>query len=545
MSVTIELWKDTGYTESGVERPPVGATLSNPDYTYYGLNPARDELFSSVQIKAPYTDLYQCSYLKATYDFNESDPLVLYGWIDSITLVSDTADYPNTRINWHVDLWRTYCNEADYKAGTIRRRPEGGLVPPQPYPYRYLTADGRFELIINTLWWGLFNYVEDDGNGNTRVRWCAIPVDTTGNSAYYISYYIGGNSFQTLSLNQLLFGDFEERYGIDPESVISFCLSPIAPCTYLGTGTSSDPIRLETAYGWSLTEVGSYAYFMATGGHTQHYQDYTRSLSVPIKSDDISTYVLTNFDGSTVGTLPWGLEVQNYTYRLVNCITGQYIQIRFDGLMSQPEGLCFTVPLPMLSVTSNSWSSYVYSGQREYDLQMRNAQTDQETERSALSTVSSILSTAGLGMMFGGLGTAKGSTLAKGAGATGIGGIVETVGNYASDKLYFNNEYQKWEDYKASNQTDNIILPGDGEDFIFHGGRLAFTRLSIDGYSAQQRLHDIQMYGVHVTEPDTDCNNIVNAGGPLQITNMTVGGNIPVEAKEYIRAMFSNGVRLV
>lgn len=53
------------------------------------------------------------------------------------------------------------------------------------------------------------------------------------------------------------------------------------------------------------------------------------------------------------------------------------------------------------------------------------------------------------------------------------------------------------------------------------------------------------MYGAHVTEPMSSCQSLINTGGPLQIVNMTVGGSIPVEAKEYMKTMFANGVRLV
>lgn len=88
-------------------------------------------------------------------------------------------------------------------------------------------------------------------------------------------------------------------------------------------------------------------------------------------------------------------------------------------------------------------------------------------------------------------------------------------------------------------------MPGDGFDYIFHGTFIGYLIMETDAYSQDQRAVDIELYGAHVTEPRTSCQSLVYAGGPLQITNMTVGGDIPVEAKEYIRTMFANGVRLV
>jgi hypothetical protein len=40
------------------------------------------------------------------------------------------------------------------------------------------------------------------------------------------------------------------------------------------------------------------------------------------------------------------------------------------------------------------------------------------------------------------------------------------------------------------------------------------------------------------------CNSLVKAGGPLQIANLIVMGDIPVQAKNYIANKFADGVRI-
>ena len=582
MSVTIELWKDTGYTESGVERPPIGSVLTSPDLIFDELNPQKGELFSSVQIKAPYTDLYQCSYLRATYDFNESDPLVLYGWIDSVALMSDTTDFPSTRIDWHVDLWRTYCSQAEFKTGTVRRRPVTANIPPQPYPYRYKEFKGWRDIVPNMsgfanekVWWVYMNFIQEFNNGeDTEIRHICWPV-SSGGGAPYIAGGQGWTARQGPTFNDVFTGKVDEVLGLSPSAIIACTISPISPVTMEGTGyLSSDPFYT-TNNVWSLLQVGDAYVFEVSRVPTasNFFEEFQAAMQFSHMTDDTDEYLVTGLDGTTLGVLPWGMEVDRYSYRMIDDTTSFYIQIRFlrpnetfyDEVCATTEGLCFTQPLPLLSVTSNSWSDYVYSGQREYDINMRRLQTTQDVVNGLSNAIGMGIQTTQMqqlsnqgvlskyvnpfsggltatGQQFAGTLSRHASMVGLAAGATSMAaGAIQAGAAFA----YFNNEYQKWEDYQHAHQIDNIITSGAGTDNIFYGAPIRLVWMSNDEYSIQQRNIDIRLYGAHVTEPTDNCQTLVEVGGPLQITNMTVGGAIPVEAKEYIRAMFSNGVRLV
>lgn len=574
MSVTIELWNDTGYTESGVERPPIGATLSSPDLVYYDLNPQRNNLFSSVQIKAPYTDLYKVSYLRATYDFNESDPLVIYGWVDSVALVSDTDRYPSTQIDWHVDLWRTYARNAVFRAGTVHRRPLTSDVPPQPYPFRYKTPGIVTALMPqhrDFIWWIYVDYVEENESHEvTTIKYICFPVSQLGNTNLYISGGQGIAAHKCINWQDVITGQLDEHLGIAPSTIISASLSPIPPAGAFGTGAQADPIYLTATHPWMIEQMeGDYWVFRAlTSMMTNPFQEFTATLDQTVRTDDIHELIITGLDGAAIGELPWGISVKDYTYRMVDEISAHYIQIRFGGKAGGPEGLTFTTPLPAIPITSNSWSEYVYSGQREYDIRTRQLQTGREMVSGLTGAVTTGINAwqmqslsnmnrrkpefitnpkTGL-VMDNPKGVAYNANLTRMAGMTGaaaMGAVVASTVVQGMVNTYFNGEYQKWEDYAQARQTDNIILPGGGGDVMYYGLGIAIVDMVSDDYSVQQRNTDIQMYGAHVTEPLSSCQSLVLAGGPLQITNMTVGGNIPVEAKEYIRAMFSNGVRLV
>ena len=548
----LDLWNDTGYTESGVERPPIGASIRQPDFSYTDLKPDKGELFSRVSLKAPYTDLMDVSYVRIYLDTANGDDKIIYGWVDSVALRSDTDGYPLTDISWHVDPWRTWCAQAEFRTGMVRRRPMTGDIPPQPYPFRFRTAGAAHDLVPNDgIWWALMNYIKEDEQGvTTMITWTAIPVNANLNDSVYISAAATGQTvYRCPSLNMLLMGYFEELYGFDPKAVVSLCLSPIPPMEVSGSGTQNAPYYTGANSHWNVdpTVPGTYGMFKAYGGSSgSKYTEYTGTLSSQVSTSDTLTWAVRDLTGSVIGALPWGLKVRNYTYRVVNAILTQYIQIRFDGTDSAPEGLSFTIPLPLLSVTSNSWSSYVYSGQRTVDMRARELATMDAFASSLESTIGSATSTMGLGAMFGGTDTVKGVNTMKGGIATAAGGLFSGVLDYLYRTQWNRNGLeQDMYDYSAAHQTDNILLPGDGEDFIYKGTHISLIALETDAYSRGVRNSDIELYGAHVSEPMASCQSLVEQGGPLQIANLTVGGDIPVEAKEYMRAMFSNGVRLV
>lgn len=576
MSVDIELWNDTGYTESGVERPPIGAVLPAPDLTFYDLNPQRGDVFSSVQIKAPYTDLFRCSYLRATYHFNESDDIVVYGWVDSVGLISDTAEFPSSQVNWHVDLWRTYARNAVFRAGTVHRRPLTSDIPPQPYPFRYKTAVSRETLVPNapgfggeSIWWVYMNFIQEfDEAQTTEIRHICWPV-LSGGGAAYTAVGEGAQVRQGPTFNDVFAGKIDEVLKLSPSAIIACTVSPISPIGYTGNGyMSTSPIIMENGT-WGLMHVGDTYVFEVSRVPTvsNFFQEFTATLPQTVRTDDIDEYTVTGLDGATLGTLPWGLAVKDYTYRMIDDTSSFYIQVRFDGVDSMPEGLAFTQPLPLLAVTQNSWSDYVYSGQREYDINMRRLQTAQDMVNGLTGGVTTgintyqmaqlnnmgkrrpeVLTTPG-GNRFSNLPGIEANRLltqrAIMGGALAGAAVFTTGAIQGAVSTWFNHEYQNWEDYAHAHQIDNIITSGAGTDNVFYGSPISLVRMRNDDYSVQLRNTDIQMYGAHVTEPLSSCQALVLAGGPLQITNMTVGGNIPVEAKEYIREMFSNGVRLV
>lgn len=536
---TLQIWRDTGFTEGCLDMPSKTSSLGTATFTFGTLNVSRDRMFSEVQVKAPYEDLYDCSYLKATYDFNNGYDVVVYGWIDKVICSSDTESSPMTRILWHIDYWRTYLSKAVFGNGMVKRRPllkgaEGAItdvLPPQSYPYRFMTFKESTSLTPHDYWWVLItmSYKSNVSESESYVQivTAVFPVSTSNPST---GLPVGTGTAP--SLNDVESGSWDEVLGIDPNNIFSVFLSPVAPNSY-SAGTLS---------GWGPLKLGKKYVFTSGDMRT-----YTSQLPSEISSTDTETYLIADFDGNVIGSLPWGYPVKQYSYRLIVDVTSAYLQLRFDGKQSNATGTSFTIPLIPVALSANGWSSYVYSGARQADIDQMRVSTQQSLESGLLGSASSAVQGAASGAMLGAIGGPIGMLggAAIGAITSAVSGAMTTGIEYSVANKY-NAQFQDISDYRAANQANGLIMSGSGFDALYNGNdAIMMLKMEKDEYSVTQRSEDIDIYGVHVSEPKDSCQSLVNAGGPLQISNLTVSGSIPVEAKDYFKTVFARGVRIV
>lgn len=580
VSVTFSVWKDVGYTEGCLERPPKTSSLPKPDYVFE-INPSRTELFSRARVEGDFFPLHGCSYVRAVMDTErEYQPSYEYfGWIDNVTCSSDNPDAPMTIIDWHLDLWRTYLPSAVFGAGTVKRRPllSTDNVPPQSYPHRTMEYTARYNVMIPEQYWFVvfnFTYTDKEYSISTTTS-TAVTKDTEGGSTttttatttpsketvasevkwgcYAVSatspatqYTVSGGTAPAPSLNETLAGVFDETFGLDPDSVGGVWLSPVSPNSYSSGFAMS---------GWSANSKYCNGRCLIANSVTAFGQSFERSLLTTTQppyepmpyadgTTDTYTYTLTGFQGEAIGTLPWGIKVQYLHVSLVVSNESCYIRVWLARNSTQTlqssmaEGLVFNYPCPQIGLSSNAWSSYLYSGAREAEVEQRRLQTEQ-TRALGVSSTSTLGSavTALTGS----------STLGEIAGLF-TGGHKQVLSSEAQYKVseQYNDKFQAISDYSAANQTNANLLPSGTFDVLRNGiGGLWLVKMTKDSYSLTQRANDISMYGVNVSEPKTSCQSLIDAGGPLQITNLTVTGNIPPQAKNHFRNAFAGGVRIV
>jgi hypothetical protein len=452
-----------------------------------------------------------------------------------------------TTVRWHVDLWRTYSGSASFGSGHVRRKPTGSH-PLQGYDrIRRIVSGSAVELVTRQnwgsgaaatpVWWALLACTVDDGSGNKTVEFRCWPVS---GAAIYLDSDGTHTGTQAPTDTETFDGKWDELLGLSPNEITGCWLVPFFPRgTINGNGTNSTPFYTGLATGWEFGTYGSGADLRAFFRNTttlasirQQFPEISKTITT-VSSSERSQLIVTSWDGEPIQEIPVGASVGTYTYRLAASPTGMSVVFRFDGMDSRAEGLTATVPCPMMELSENAWSEYVYSGQREFDREMRQLQTLQGGIQSAAGGALN-------GAVMGGLGS-----IGAGAGVgLALGGAAVST---ALDYYVFNPQIQEKNDRYMQSQSAGILLSGEARDVYVHGRVPALAKLAFDTYSETQASARDSQFGFSVDEFHISLASDLTSAttGFWQIDSLVVGGSIPAEAKRYIARRFAAGVRLV
>lgn len=572
--VSLSFWEDPGFTEGAFEIPGANFQLPTPSVMpsppEFGWNPPKDTFFSRIRLEEFFPNLLNMSYMRVEVEFNSlADPEVFFGWIEGVKLLSDDPTSPVTQIDWHVDYWMTYLSDMTFGYGVVLRRdPSLGPIPIQECDYVCKKVDTTYKSplvsfynlpIENYPFWVVVNYIKKYGTEDTLSTSQEVITFPVGLRTDYnlMTNPLPGHdptSGRCLSITELLKGNLDEMLGIPPEQITSVYLSPVVPNNDF-VFHSEYPEQLVNVFQptsdrvWEV-ETSERSIFYATLTKRENvrspFSEQVYQLPTPITTTATDEYVITDFDGVPVGVLPYGMTVTEYGVRVLNTTTGGYLQVRFNDLEGTAEGLTFTFPLPVFDINTNSWSTYVYSGQRDYDVAMRRQASIHAFIDGGIATVSSAFTGIGSGGSMGAMGGPAGAVIGAFGGATGslIGGGISTVLGFAED-IRYDTSVLKTEAKRRSNQLESMLAYGDSFDFFWYGQLPSIIKLSVDEYSKTQFENDQVLNGSHVFEPTQSCQSLVMGTGPLQIANLTVGGNAPVQAKSYARERLRGGVRII
>ena len=608
-TATVEIWRDTGFTEGSVEVPSKTSSLPSPTYTFYNVNTPRDSLFSTLKLAHAFEDLYDCSYLRITLDMNNGADVTLYGWIDAVSCGSDTAEYPVTNIDWHPDLWRSYINSAQFGAGLVTRRPYGSDCPPQLYPFRF--KDVHEENVIvprSNIWWVVFKFVHKLKFLSSLITANCIgtfPIDIDSpNNMFTVSGpdMRGSDNVTAKSIpySFLAAGFFEEFLKLDPNTLVSVFLSPVCP---FDVNVSSNTYSGDLSVYRAQPLPGTDYFGFLVKADANPFKEYTVNTS-ELKTDDVFTTLITDFMGNPVGAIPWGFTIDTWKYRVVMDANQGYIDLRgfpkyteygvtvteTRGTMTPVLGTDSTIPLIPMEITDNTLGSYNWSGQRAADRQaiqnqalmgimtgiagmpgdiasgylFANAGGHQRMQYQDIRNKGDALR-AWNDMVgnnrwdgFGAIGNptrAEYSNATKQLGymnaATGAmmkaSGAMSAIGIGASavTSLISMGMQDSANVNAHAAQTNNLALLGTGFDPFNYGQPITAVTMMPDAYSRNQREQDLAINGAKVSEPRQDITSLIDAGGPLQILNPVVKGPIPTPAKEYIKQRLESGVRII
>lgn len=569
----VRLWKDCGFTEGGTRIPAIGSALPAADYdsqtTHPGVewHPESREVFTSIKFEGAFPDLFNISYIEATYEYNDGRTQLFYGWVHGCEVISDNPDHPVTRLVWVTDEWRTFNAFLVFRRGYVARRPF--KLRRQTFePDLWLHTDVQ-SLVSSHIHWVdnvkyypplyvILTYTDEDQNHQvTSTKTFFFPV-----SGYRPQDNIAvsddlGNSAVSLSLSSVLTGEFDEKLGLLPERIKGIWISPISPCEF----TTDQKYQtysiwpgatwiLETHTDASSSTVYGYYRLIPDSLTMETYAEFEISLT-PFTPTETARYVLTGFNREIVGEFPYGLITPKLNARVVITTTSAYIQYRVPTIQYQQgyygpeyayaEGRCFTVPLPTIEVTENSWSTYLYTGQREYDRNALNLQSAKAMVGSVIEGASQAASGAAMSVV-----NPVGGLSATAAGAAHVGAA---VAYYAVDQMVFIPEQNRMNDAIHAKQSDGLLMSGSSIPDILRCGDfwMSIVKLEPNGEALGRYVNNNNAIGYEYGGylDSTDLTTLIAAGGPMQISQLEIGGNIPPRSKQIISQMFGKGVYIV
>ena len=471
----------------------------------------------------------------------------IYGWIDDAEPVATKGPQTNTRIKWHVDWWLTW---ADYNwfmvsgqqqilanwyprrvtigSGRLLKGPSQFARPSSSAPRKWLVEKAESMFGGDPLFgpeelWAVMCATNTSGT----------PPDTIVTSIVYYFWPIGkqidGALHPSPDYTTIFTGRIEEKMGIDPSRILGFWAAPFKPLM-VGKIKNFDSV--------SVYEVEDFT----TVGNAK---TWTLDQGV-VQTDDKRKIIFTDPSGAEMYTAPWGIPFRSITGQIDvgTSIAALHVYLgetdEGNG-RNGAEGRFFSFPLPSLPVTENAWSSYTYSGQRDYDMEQKAIQRD----RSAVNGIAGI-GTQAIGGALAGTAAAPGAGTAAGAIAGLASGITGTAVNYFTTGEFDNRE-QRNVDTLTSRQTAGMLINSGGATSLkpigTYWGWNMITMVR-DPVSLAEIEAEQEELGYDTDTYVKDCSSLISGGGPLRIEGLRVKGDIPKEGKEYIAGLFSRGVHI-
>lgn len=442
----------------------------------------------------------------------------VYGWIDDAEPVATKGPQPNTRIKWHVDWWLTWTDynwfqiagepaaqknwsprKVTIGAGRLLKGPASFARPSSSAPRKWLlknavnmTGSQDPHSDTDRWWWAVMCTTKTSEGGSPKV---------VTDIVYYF-WPIGKKMDKAANKSpdwlSIYSGQIEEEMRIDPSRIQGFWLAPFQPWT-------GGEIR-NLPSGVSVLELTA-----VLSGITN-----IKPLTESVQTDDKRKIVFTDPTGAEMFTAPWGISFKNIV-TWFDIGTSAASLCVYLGETDKPdqerkgaEGRFFSFPLPSLPVTENAWSSYTYSGQRDYDLQQKAIQRD----RSAVNGIAGI-GTQAIGGALAGTAAAPGAGTAAGAVAGLASGIIGTAVNYFTAGE-FDNRDQRNVDALTSRQTAGMIVNAGGYYGLIqpYGSMIGWNMLTMvrDPVSLAEIEVEQEELGYDTDTYVADCTSLISEG---------------------------------
>ena len=571
MALTItkfKMWKDPGYTRNCPEIPPVGSKkLPAPDYTSLtNLRPKKSTTLTELELPLSFIQVFDMSYLYMEASDSGNRTIKVFGWIDSIEQTASSNEA--VLIRWTVDWWRSYSGSATFGSGMITKSPDGSYKRPYPKQPRQWVIEG-FERVRyiqaleqQTVWVYVpvvWTEMKTDSQGNqygviSTFRMVFAPVTTNRN---FLRDAGDNTVYNGPTMDYLASGQLDEFMDAIKEhpTIIGIYLAPFPPTDFSFDNTNHRWYQNQSA-GSGYAVERHYGFDMMVS-NSNRQMTFLQTFNIGNYAvDDTHRVLICDSEGNTIGELPWGMSGSGFDCTLDIGAGGGYMNLRVHMPNTYPKenlstdvkmrifhsvGDCFSIPLPRIAVNSNQWSEYMVTGQKDYDVTTARISNEQKAIAGLEGAASSAIGGGVTGAVGGPIGAAAG-VVSGGALSLAMTGV-----NYYLGEQY-NEQLQSAKERLYANQKNGVILPGYSVGKIMELGAYSpmIIKLEADSVSATEYTDDISLNGYDTDIPVADLSTILStATGPYRIVNLNIRGNIPPQAKQYIKDKLERGVRFI
>ena len=355
------------YTEGGLHRPPLNAVITSNTASvidwWSAVTPRPGEEYSVMELPTPsgHTGVAGGEYDPATvfpmrfvhvklaaHVYNKEH---VYGWVDDVSVKVMHGDKKVIVVRWHVDWFLTMKSEVRYGAGRILRGPQSLARPDDTPPRKWVFSSKTDIKPAGAKQWGVFLVAK--------------------NSRNYLKYFPIGGSIQGSGYcpgeDDIYGGNILSLLEVSSTEALGAWVCPFDPMPQGGTVESKD-----NKYWYSIPYIGTSA--------VRRYIDVTETTT-----DDSTRVVVTNQLGTVFATIPWGTTFDQISIIQDIGVSGANLVISFykNATALSPygphnlEGRMFTMPLETIPVFGFAKSDYIYSGQRQFDIENASIQRNQ------------------------------------------------------------------------------------------------------------------------------------------------------------------------
>lgn len=517
------------YTEGGLHRPPLSTSIDDNQATlidyWAGVGPRPGEEYSVMELPTPSghtsgvsgaeydaATLFPIRFIRVRLMSYTTNKQYVYGWVDDVTVKVTKGEKKVIVIRWHPDWYLTMRDRVHYGAGRILRGPQE-LARPDDTPPRKWVFSSKTDIVPTASGnqWVVFLVAKDNRN--------------------YLKYFQWGGSIAGSgpcpTADDVYGGNILTLFGVSSSEVMGAWICPFNPIPINGNVENSGG-----KYWYSTVYYGT--------ASIRRYIDVAETTT-----DDDTRVSVTNQLGTVVGTVPWGTTFDQISIIQDIGPSGANLVISFYKNTSalspygphNLEGRMIVMSLEPVPVFGFALSDYIYSGQRQFDIENAAIQRNQ----AAVNGIANI-GTSAIGGAVAGSMVAPGPGTVAGAVAGVVSGTVGTaVGFYSSG--HFDAKAQQNTDRLMANQGGSAIISGGGDLWDHADYALAIIKSVRDSVSAAEMSNEHDELGYRTDSYSANCTSLISGGGGLKIEGLETYGVTP-EASRYIESLFARGVHI-